>query len=106
MAGEHLAGGGDVHEALAPAAHAGFRALRVVVGHDHVDGEDAFQPLALALDELDRLIAVIARDQGGAIEIGPAVILHVRDLETLRPELDGEIDIRPTLSSSGGGSAR
>ncbi len=37
---------GDVHEALAPAAHAGLRPLGVVVWHHHVDGEHAFQAFA------------------------------------------------------------
>src|SRR4029453_18674627 len=94
MAGSDFAGRGDVHEALRPAARGGLRPLRVVVGHDHVDGENAFEALALALDKLDRLNSlVVGRNQGGTVEISPAVILHMRDLEPLRTKLHGKLDV-------------
>jgi hypothetical protein len=51
--GRNLAGRRDVHEAFAPAAHTGLRALGVIIRYDHVDGENALEALALALDELD-----------------------------------------------------
>ena len=51
VAGQHLAGRRDVDDAVAPAAHAGLRALGVVVGHHEVDGEHALEALALALDQ-------------------------------------------------------
>src|SRR4029078_8923705 len=53
VTGKDLAGRRDVHEAFAPAAHAGLRTLGVIIGNHHVDGKHALEPLPLALDELD-----------------------------------------------------
>src|SRR5262245_8739936 len=94
VAREDLAGRCDVHEALAPTAHAGLRALGVVIRHHHVDGEHAFEALTLALDELDRLNGLlIGRDQRGAVEVSPAVILDMRDFEPLGAELERKLDV-------------
>src|SRR5690606_21743347 len=54
MAGEHGAVGGDIEPGRAPAAHAGLRELRVMIGGHIVDDEDALQPLARCEDDLAR----------------------------------------------------
>src|SRR3546814_3361951 len=63
VAGQHLAGRRDVEELAAPAAHAGLRPPRVVVGHHVVDDQHALQPLARRLDDGGRLLELPARDR-------------------------------------------
>ena len=52
MAGQHAARRRDVHDAAAPAAHAGLGELGVVVRHDEVDDDDALQALRWLLDDV------------------------------------------------------
>jgi hypothetical protein len=70
--GSTLPAGVTFMKPLPQPPNAGLRALGRVVGDDHVDGEHAFQPLAL--DELDRLKRLlVGGNQRGAVEISPAV---------------------------------
>ena len=94
MAGQSLAGRRDVDRDPAPAARAGLGIARVIVGHDHVDDELAFEPSAApprrARSPPSRLVA--RRHQRGAVRERPAVILRVRDFEPARAELERKFD--------------
>ena len=45
MAGQHEAGRVDQHQRASPAAHAGFRIARIVIGRHEIDAHAALQPL-------------------------------------------------------------
>ena len=93
MAGQGLARWRDVHELPRPTAHAGLGPARIVIGHDVVEYQAAFQLLSRALDDLGRLFELLARGQQGLpVAVGPAVILHVGDLDAVRVELQRQID--------------
>ena len=91
MAGQHVAVRGDHDRGRAPAAHAGLRQILIEVGEhpENVDlGADA---LTEALDRFLRAPELLPRRQERLL-VGdrPAVVLRVRKLEPLRPEIEGE----------------
>ena len=72
MAGQHAALRRDVHDAAAPAAHAGLRRLGVVVRNDEVEHHDALEALFRFLDDLGALQDLSARrHQAGAVLQAP-----------------------------------
>ena len=103
MAGQDLAGGRDVEELPAPAAHAFLRPQRVIIRHHIVDGEHAFQPLPRFLDDAAGLLDLRQRrHQRGAVLQRPAVILHIGDFEPVGIEIDRHLD---DVGQAGTGSA-
>ena len=93
VAGQHLAGGRDVEELPAPAAHAFLRPQRVIIRHHIVDGENALQPHGGFLDDAAGLVDLLdRRHQGGAVLQRPAVILHVGDFQPVGVEIDRHLD--------------
>ena len=92
VAGQRLARWRDVQRPLGPAAHAGLRIARVIVGDHMVDDDDAGIGFAQRLDLGDRRCRLrLGRHQGGAIDEAPAVILRMRDLDAPGAERDGEL---------------
>jgi hypothetical protein len=78
--GTDLPGRRDVQELAAPAVHAGFRPHSIIVRHDIVDGQYAFQLFARRLDGAGRLIELAAAgQQRTAILERPGVILRNLD---------------------------
>src|SRR4029077_3467530 len=82
VAGQDRAGGRNVEELPAPAAHAFLWPQRVIVGNHVIDRERALQPGLRFLDNAARLLELLeGRHQRGAFLQGPAVILHIGDFE-------------------------
>src|SRR5208282_3412323 len=93
VAGQRLAGRRDVDREPAPAARAGFWIAGVIIGHDHVDDEPAFEFQPRLLDQRDRRLRLLARrHQRGAVRERPAIVLRVGDFEPARAELERKID--------------
>src|SRR3546814_19523442 len=85
VAGQPLAGRRDVEELAAPAAHAGLRPPRVVVGHHVVDDQHALQPLARHLNHRGPLLELPARrHQRPTLEKRHAAVLHATHVEPSR----------------------
>ena len=85
MARQHIAGGGDRQEAIAPAPHAGLWPRRVIIRHDIINHQPPLMERARGFNNARRLIQLRARRQkGSAILQRPAVILHMRHFQPRR----------------------
>lgn len=81
---QHVAARGDIDEALAPAAHAGFGLARVVIGRDEIDRQAVAELASRGFHRVDggqQLLA--AGHQRSAVAQAPAVVLGVRHLDAL-----------------------
>ena len=93
VAGQDLAGGRDVEELAAPAAHALLRPLGVIVRDHVVDDHLALEPVARFLDQPRGGIELLdGGHQRGAVLERPAIILDVGDLEPVGVDLDRHLD--------------
>ena len=89
MARQNLPGRRDVEELPAPAAHALLRPQRIIVGHDIVDRQHAFEPNLCFLDDAAGLLDLLqGRHQRRAVLQRPAVILDVGDFQPVGIEID------------------
>ncbi len=93
MTRQNLAVGRD-HEGIGPpAAHAGFGVIRIIIRRDEVDVEDAGEVFPGLFDKVDLAHdGVVAGHERRPVEIGPAVVLHIGDLQPLCAEFQREID--------------
>src|SRR5260370_445054 len=93
MAGQHLARWRHVERAPAPAADAGLGIAGIVVRHHRVDDDAAVVARAQVLHRRHGTLDLLAaRHQCGAGLDPPAVVFHLRDLDTTRAARDRQID--------------
>ena len=93
VARQHLSGRRHVQETPAPAAHARFRPLGVIVGQHIVDNHDSGEQGAGGFDDCGRGVELIpARQQCRPIAQGPAVILNMRYLQPVGAEAHCHLD--------------
>ncbi len=92
-AGQHVAVWRDSDVNGAPAVHAGLGTTFVIVGDDEEDGQAITEPLACLAHLIFGFLQFgMGRHQRVAVEQRPVVVLHVRQLEVLDSQFDGELD--------------
>src|SRR5437588_2931281 len=93
MARQDSSRGRDVERPATPAAHTGFGKTRVIVRQHRIDHNVTVLGLPHLLQLGHGTIDLFARGhQRRAILQGPAVVLHMRNFDTLCVQLDGQID--------------
>ncbi|OOO03569.1 MAG: hypothetical protein USCGTAYLOR_00169 [Chromatiales bacterium USCg_Taylor] len=91
MAGERGPIGRDAEKHGAPAVHAGFGAVLIIVGNDIKDFHPAFHAFLIGMgDGLGPLELLTAGQQAIAVVKGPAVILRRGKLHVVGVEVVGE----------------
>ena len=79
------------HQLSSPTAHARLRKFRVVIGHDVLNTHASAQSFFGSANNFERTLNLRARwQQRFAILNRPAVILHVRDFQSMRSQPFGE----------------